>query len=293
MGQQSATVQYYGGHKFLQVLIYIILLCIVLLGGYLTLSLGNETAWATFSACVLFSALGAAITQKKYAYFVIILLLLYAISSLFVNNYAFFGPIICLVFFGLSYFVKAYKILKYPILLLMATITAFWIIPRNQFYQLKIESKSDYSIIDTLKIVDANEDTIRIREVAKNTHILLIETWHEHCGSCYSAMRDLHPELVEIERKYSFKHMYLYSSSSDLEMEDIRKIRHLPFPNLPIFKDLDSQFRKALGLLAAPVFLLINTKTGVVEQYHGYLKPSKSPFLKKIYDTAKDYPLPN
>lgn len=293
MDQQSATVQRKGHRKVLQVLIYITLTCAVLLGGYLTLSLGNETAWATFSACILFSLLGSVISQKKYAYFVMILLISYSISALFVNAHALIGPFVCLMFFCLSYFLKPSQILKYPILLFISTSASFWIIPEIDFYESKREKIYSYSIIDTLQIIDANEDTVRIQDVAKNTHILLIETWHEYCGSCYSAMQDLHPELEEIEKKFSFKHIYLYSSSSDLEMKEIQKIRYLPYPNLPIFKDIDSRFRKALGLWAAPVFLLINTKTGVIEQYHGYIKPSKKPFIKKIYNTAKEYPLVN
>ncbi len=293
MRQHSAAGQHRGYNKFLQFLAYPLLLCVVLLGGYLTLSLANETVWATFSACVLFSLLGSIITQKKQASFVVLSLLLYAVSSLFVNPHAFLGPFICLAFFSLSYFTKAHLIRKYPFLILASSITSFWIIPMFDFSQSKGDSTSSYSIIDTLKIVNANEDTVLVQDVAKNTHILLIETWHEHCGSCYSAMRDLHPELEEIEKKFSFKHIYLYSSSSDLAMEEIQKIRYLPYPNLPIFKDIDSRFRKALGIWAAPVFLLINTKTGVVEQYNGYIKPSKSPFLKKIHNAVKEYPLPN
>lgn len=287
ISQRNTNMKYKFLYNFIT---YLCLLCIILLGGYLTLSLANETSWATFSAYIIFYFLGFILKDRKYAYFVIVLLLLYSISAFFVNIQAFFGPFICLAFFCFSYFSNLHTLPKYLFIFLLSSSTAFWAIPRYDLYQSK-KNTYTYSLIDTLKIVRYNGDTLLIRDVGNTSKLLLIETWHEHCGSCFGAMRDLHPELAEIEKKFRFKHLYLYSSTSDLPIEEIIKVRYLPYQDLPIFKDIDSNIRKTIGVLGAPVFLLVNTETGTIEEYRGYIKTSKKFFLKDIYDAAKAYPI--
>lgn len=271
-------------------LLYILLLLAVLAGGYLTLSLGNQTKWATLLACIMFSLLGIVLKNKSQVYFVSILLFLYASSALLNNIHALFGPLICLVFFVFAHFARLNKYIKYSIILFFSITISFWILPKHEILRSKQTATYTYLSISTLPVVNTNEDTLLIRDVGNTNKLLLIETWHEHCGSCFRAMRDLHPKLTEIEKEFSFKHLYLYSSKSDLPIEEIIKVKYLPYQDLPIFKDIDSNIRKTTGVLGAPVFLLVNTETGTIEEYRGYIETSKNFFLKDIYDAAKAYP---
>lgn len=124
-------------------------------------------------------------------------------------------------------------------------------------------------------------DSTSIKREAIEAPFILVESWNEYCGKCLSAMRDLHPFLEELERKYHFKHLYVYhqvAHSKFTNQLEACNFELLSYPNLPIAV---SQANIPV-LHSAPHFLLIHPSGKIEYLFSGYNDNYKKDYRKLI-----------
>lgn len=237
-------------------------------GGYLTLSAVKETNFATFGACLLFLAAGAIGRDRFFFRIVCGLLAAYILSTFVLNWRAFFAPLTCLLFFTAGNLLQWRAMLKFPLMLALAALVSFVLVPMYfLIWSIRPLPKSSPDL-KNLRFLNPQGDTLSIRDFSSK--YLLIETWHEYCGLCFKAMRDLHPQLEKWEQAYDFEHIYLYSRAKGLSHDRISTVKYLPYPDLPLYYDLDQNLCKKMDYVGAPYFLLLNPEGKIVREYEGY-----------------------
>lgn len=87
----------------------------------------------------------------------------------------------------------------------------------------------------------------------KKDRVIMVETWHQYCNSCLTAMRDLHPVLQDLEYKYDFSHYYAYVGN-DMTVDSVYTYPHLPYRDQRVVVDISQDYYRTLGMQGAPYF---------------------------------------
>jgi len=85
----------------------------------------------------------------------------------------------------------------------------------------------------------------------KNCDLVLIETWHQYCNSCFACMRDLHPWLSDIEFKNDFQHYYAFVGN-DMTYDSVYTFERLPFRDQRVILDPGQDYYNTLQMVGAP-----------------------------------------
>lgn len=108
----------------------------------------------------------------------------------------------------------------------------------------------------------------------------LYETWHEHCGTCFIAMKDLHPFLSACEKQFNFNHAYLYVGGAESDSV-IYHNKRLPHGDMEVLLDKNQEIHNQLGLYGAPYFIFFDGNGVVLYKMGGYWSPYR--FYYKQY----------
>jgi len=134
-------------------------------GGFLTLSVANETNWATFGACLLFWAAGTFGRDRFFFRLVCGLLAAYILSAFVINWKAFFGPLTCLAFFAAGHLMQWRSVFKHAFGLVMAALVSFVLVPMyKQNWSSRLHQKSPTGLFD-LRLLKPGGDTFSSRTI--------------------------------------------------------------------------------------------------------------------------------
>ena len=188
----------------------------------------------------------------------------YAISGLvFSWDHLFTGPMACLIAYSLGFW--AFRIKHWPawsplFLGLFVFYAFFW---QNQ--------------LDSLK-----------------NKVILFETWNEHCGACFAAMRDLHPFFKHKEQEYEgFVHVYLYSQGKRNKKEAnnpqiIFSNKRFPYDDMKILLDRDGNLYREKLAGGFPHFLLIDRNGKTIYRFNGYQSNYQHAYQRFFSNSLKD-----
>ncbi|MDX1942866.1 MAG: thioredoxin family protein [Saprospiraceae bacterium] len=273
--------------------------CIVFVG-LLTLDIDvarNTTIFIALIGCFL---LGIYIRKKNWwnAPFKLYLVssfgfLFYVIAALIlsVSSWWYVGPVVCFLAYSMG-FLFANRRLLIMYAALFSSIFAYYSFswyPQKSFikdhtYTTDNQEKIDFG--DTsLALMDAKGENLTQSLQGK---VILIETWNENCGNCFSGMRSLHPFLQEKEKLYKdFKHIYLYTRplrkrELPIESEEIFKNKYLPYEDMLILEDEKQVFYNKYLPEGFPHFLLIDDEGNIIFSFQGYNKNFKSTYQHYI-----------
>lgn len=140
-------------------------LALVGTGGYLTLSVANETNWATFGACLLFWTAGIVGRDRFFFWLVCGLLAAYILSAFWINWPAFFGPLTCLAFFAAGHLLQWRSVFKHAFGLVMAALVSFVLVPMYRLNRSsRLQQKSPTGLLD-LRFSNPEGDTFSSRTI--------------------------------------------------------------------------------------------------------------------------------
>lgn len=226
--------------------------------------------------------------------------LFYVINALIftVNIWWYIGPVVCLLAYSMG-FLLANRRLLIMYAALFCSVFAYYSFSwypqkfaiKEHTYTTANQAKIDFG--DTsLVFKDAEGENITRSLQGK---VVLIETWNERCGNCFSGMRGLHPFLQEKEKLYKdFKHVYLYTRplhlrKSPVEAETIFKNKYLPYKDMPILEDENHAFYDKYLPQGFPHFLLIDAEGNIIFSFQGYnknFKPTYQHYITKQLEKA-------
>lgn len=275
--------------------------CIVFVGLF-TLSIDVATRETIFIALIGCFALGFGIRKSNWItpigklYLVSsVAFFFYVIAGLILNPSLWYaGPAACLLTYTLGFFLADKKfLLAYALLIGSAFFYyAFAWYPHKS----KIEEHKYYS--NNIDLSDTTliwKDSIGINRIGElSNQVVLIETWNEYCGNCFSGMRDLHPFLNEQEKLYkNFKHVYLYTrplrgGETTISVEKTFRNKWLPpYSDMLVLQDENQTFYKKYLPEGFPHYILINKDGKVLFSFQGYQKKFKPAYQSYIAKELK------
>ena len=94
-----------------------------------------------------------------------------------------------------------------------------------------------------------NDSTEYLR--MKDADVVIVETWHQYCTSCFVCMEDQHQALQRLEDDHDFRHYYAFIGKNMSE-ESIYEFETLPFHDQKIIIDKDQNYYNTLEMIGAP-----------------------------------------
>ncbi len=264
----------------------------------------NTTIFFALIACFL---LGVYIRKKNWWNARVKLYLISSFGFLFyfiiglifnINNW-YIGPSVCFLSYSIG-FLLANRRLLVMYVALFSSIFAYY---SFSWYPQKYVIKNNIYTTANQEKIDLRDTSLVLKDIngenlikSLQGKVILVESWNEYCGNCFSGMRDLHPFLKEQEKAYkNFKHIYLYTRSlrtgeATVDDEKIFKNKYLPYEDMPILKDEKQVFYNKYLPEGFPHFLLIDDKGNIIFSFQGYYKNFKPTYenyissqLKKIF----------
>ncbi len=92
-----------------------------------------------------------------------------------------------------------------------------------------------------------------LSDLASNSDLVLIETWHQYCSKCFLSMDDFHYFFKEKSNDISFQHYYLFVGT-DMEPDLVYNFEHLPGAAENIVIDKKLEYYNSLAMQGAPYF---------------------------------------
>lgn len=221
----------------------------------------------------------------------------YAISGLvFSWDHLFTGPMACLIAYSLGFW--AFRIKHWPawspLFLGLFVFYAFFWYPYKGFISPSLTRSNDSQSV----FADSN---IRLENIAGQNQldslknkVILFETWNEHCGACFAAMRDLHPFFKHKEQEYEgFVHVYLYSQGKRNKKEAnnpqiIFSNKRFPYDDMKILLDRDGNLYREKLAGGFPHFLLIDRNGKTIYRFNGYQSNYQHAYQRFFSNSLKD-----
>lgn len=292
--------------KFVKQLLFWLLFyigCIVFVGVF-TLDIDVARNTTIFFALVVCFLLGVYVRKRNWWNALVKLYLIssfgflfYFITSLIfnINNWD-IGPAVCFLAYSVGFLLATRRLLVMYVALfsgIFAYYSFSWY-PQKYVINNNIYTTANYKKVDlgdtALVLKNANGENF-IKSLQGK--VILVESWNEYCGNCFSGMRDLHPFLKEQEKSYkNFKHIYLYTrplrkGETTIDDEKIFKNKYLPYENMPILKDEKQVFYNKYLPEGFPHFLLIDDEGNIIFSFQGYYKNFKSTYEDYISDQLR------
>lgn len=207
-------------------------------------------------------------------------LLLYVLMAFItdVNNW-YIGPCACLVAHSVGFAVasgNATIFYSTPLIVLLSVYYAFFWFPEKDFIVNKMQNEGQHIYIRNDTLINFLDVSGYNQWGAAESKIVFIETWNEHCGACFQAMRDLHPFLKEQEQQHkNFTHIYLYvplerRKEQLYDMDKVFRNKRLPYNDMDVLYDKDSYFYNTYLNGGFPHFVLIDTNQEIIFSLNGY-----------------------
>lgn len=107
---------------------------------------------------------------------------------------------------------------------------------------------------------------------------------NEHCGSCIQAMKDLPSFFAEMEEKYEFQNLYIYTASiRTKDLDKIFEFDYLQNKKQKVFIDILNLFYQDSEMEGVPYFLLFDAGAGeLVDFFSGYDRKYKDTYANRL-----------
>ena len=115
----------------------------------------------------------------------------------------------------------------------------------------KIQIEKEKLLVHSLDNFSFRARDSTILSQMRSADLVLIETWHQYCASCFACMEDQHQAFQQLEVKYDFHHYYAFVGKG-ISDEEVYNFEGLPFRDQKVIIDKDQEYYSNIQMLGAP-----------------------------------------